>query len=306
MKMSLTAHDHIPEAKRPQPRGIDRDQGAPTLTNRVRSKDGTVIAFDRIGHGSPLILVGAALCDRAMGPSTALAKLLAPHFTVFTYDRRGRGYSGDTAPYAVDREVEDLQAVIDEAGGEAFVWGHSSGAVLALEAANRLGGIRKLALYEAPLIVDDSRPPTQDDWARINEAVHAGRPGDAVKAFLKSVGLPSFIIAVMQLLPVWSKLKAIAHTLPYDGAIVQDYERGKPLPANQWASVTIPTLVMYGGESPAWIRYANESLADVLPNARYCSLEGQTHEVKGKVHVPALVEFFESESNLRLMPFTAA
>jgi pimeloyl-ACP methyl ester carboxylesterase len=260
----------------------------------VISKDGTVIAFDRIGHGPPLILVDPALCRRAMGPSTPLAKLLAPHFTVFTYDRRGRGESGDTPPYAVEREVDDLEAVLDAAGGTAFVWSPSSGAALALDAANRLAGIKKLALYEAPFIVDDSRPPTRDNWIRINAAVEAGRPSDAVKEFMKSVGVPAFIIALMRLMPVWPKLKAAAHTLPYDGAIVQDCQRGEPLPADRWSSVTVPTLVMDGGKSSAWIRNANRALANILPNAEYRTLEGQTHIVKGKAHVPVLVEFFKS------------
>jgi pimeloyl-ACP methyl ester carboxylesterase len=183
------------------------------LVTKVLSKDGTAIAFDRIGHGSPVILVDGALCYRALGPSGPLAELLAQHFTVFTYDRRGRGDSGDTAPYAVEREVEDIGALLDEAGGAAFVWGISSGAVLALEATNRLTGIKKLALYEAPFIVDDSRPPvSKDDWARISDAVAAGRRSDAVQLFLKAVGAPAFFVALMRLLPVWPKLKAVAHT----------------------------------------------------------------------------------------------
>src|SRR5256885_514720 len=159
--------------------------------NTVRSKDGTAIAFDRIGHGSPVILVDGALCYRAMGPSRPLAALLASHFTVLTYDRRGRGDSGDTAAYAVERKVEDLEALVNEAGGAAFVWGISSGAALALEATRRLAGIRKLALYEAPFVVDDSRPPISDEWTRIGEAVSAGRRGDALTLFLKVVGVPA-------------------------------------------------------------------------------------------------------------------
>jgi pimeloyl-ACP methyl ester carboxylesterase len=191
-------------ANAPTSRNVEKAHSPSSLVKAVRSQDGTAIAFDRIGHGSPLILVDGALCSRAMGPSTPLATLLAPHFTVFTYDRRGRGDSGDTAPYAVEREVEDFAALLNEAGGEAFVWGQSSGAVLALEATNRLRGIKKLAMYEAPLIVDDSRRPTKDAWARINDAVAAGRQSDAVTFFLKSVGLPTFIIALMRLMPVWS------------------------------------------------------------------------------------------------------
>ncbi len=257
------------------------------------SKDGTPIAFDRIGNGPPVILVDGALCYRGMGQSGQLAELLAPYFTVFTYDRRGRGGSGDTAPYAVEREIEDIAALLNEAGAAAFLWGTSSGAVLALEAANRLGGIKKLALYEAPFIVDDSRSTTERDWARIAEAIAANRRSQAVKLFLKSVGVPAFFIAVMQLVPMWSKLKAIAHTLLYDGAIVGDNQRGKPLPAGRWASVTVPALVMDGGKSPAWMHQGNRSLASALPNARYQTLEGQTHMLKPKAHAPILVEFFK-------------
>jgi pimeloyl-ACP methyl ester carboxylesterase len=268
---------------------------ASTPVKKLRSKDGTPIAFERTGQGSPLILVDGALCYRAMGPSGPLAKLLAPHFTVFTYDRRGRGDSGDTAPYAVEREVEDLEALVTEAGGAAFVWGVSSGAALALEAANRLTGIKKLALYEAPFIVDDSRPPiSKEYWAGISEAVAAGRRGDAVKLFMNAVGVPAFFVALMRVMPAWSKLKGVAHTLPYDGALVQDNQRGKPLPAGRWASVTIPTLAMDGGKSPVWMRHAMRSLASVLPNAQYRTLDGQTHMVKAKAHAPVLVEFFNS------------
>src|SRR5260221_7661807 len=167
----------------------NRTSTAPdSAVREVLSKDGTAIAFDRIGNGPPVILVDGALCYRGIGQSGQLAELLAQHFTVFTYDRRGRGGSGDTAPYAVEREVEDISALLSEAGGAAFVWGMSSGAVLALEAANRLSGIKKLALYEAPLIVDDCRSMTEDDWVRIGEAVAADRRIDAGKVFLKSVG----------------------------------------------------------------------------------------------------------------------
>ena len=261
---------------------------------RALSQDGTAIAFDRIGNGPPVILVDGALCYRGMGQTGQLAKLMASHFTVFTYDRRGRGASGDIAPYAVEREVEDIAALLSEAGSSAFVWGISSGAALALEAANRLSGIKKVALYEAPFIVDDGRSTTQRDWVRIGEAVAADRRTDALTLFLKSVGVPRLFVALMRLMPMWSKLKAIAHTLPYDGAIVQDNQRGKPLPVSQWASVTVPALVTDGGQSPSWIRHANRSLAASLPNAQYRTLEGQTHMLKPKAHAPVLVEFFNA------------
>jgi pimeloyl-ACP methyl ester carboxylesterase len=264
--------------------------------NKVLSGDGTPIAFDRRGDGPPVILVDGALCHRGMGPSTPLAELLAPRFTVFTYDRRGRGDSGDTAPYAVEREVEDIAALVKQAGGTAFLYGVSSGAALALEAANRLPGIGKLVLYEAPFIVDGTRAPiSKDYWARIGESVAAGRRGDAAQLFLKAVGVPAVFLALMRLMPVWSKLKAIAHTLPYDGALVQDCQKGQPLPAGRWASVTMPTLVMDGGKSPAWMRNATRSLASVLPNAQYRTLEGQTHMVKPEVHAPVLESFYSAD-----------
>jgi pimeloyl-ACP methyl ester carboxylesterase len=264
------------------------------FVGKAFSKDGTAIAFNRIGNGPPVILIDGALCYRDVGQSGQLAELLAQHLTVFTYDRRGRGRSGDTAPYAVEREVEDIATLLSEAGGAAFVWGMSSGAVLALEAANLLPGIKKLALYEAPFIVDNTRPTTEDDWDRIGAAVVADRRSDAVKLFLKSVGVPGFVRALMPLMiPMWSKLKAVAHTLAHDGAIVRDNQRGKPLPASRWASVTIPVLVMDGGNSPAWMLHANRSLASVLPNAQYRTLKGQTHMLKPKAHAPMLVEFFK-------------
>ncbi len=283
---TFTHSDASRSGHQPEPAGI-------VVTKTLASKDGTAISFSRQGKGPSLILVDGALCTRAMGPSGPLAELLASQFTVFTYDRRGRGESGDTAPYAVEREVEDLETVLNEAGGTAFVWGTSSGAVLALEAANRLRGIQKLALYEAPFMLDGSGITTEDDWPRIREAVAANRRSDAVKYFLKAVGVPGFFIALMRWLPMWPKLKAVAHTLPYDGALAQDFQKGRPLPAAQWPAVTVPTLVMDGGRSPAWMHHGNRALANVLPNAQYRTLAGQTHLLNAPVHAPILADFFK-------------
>lgn len=260
---------------------------------KIHSKDGTPIAFERSGKGPALIFVDGALCYRASGPSRPMARHLADHFTVFTYDRRGRGDSGDSAPYAVEREVEDIDALIKEAGGTPFVYGVSSGAALALEAANRSLAIRKLALYEAPFIVDDTRPPLPADFLRrLNDAIASGRRGDAVKLFMKLVGVPSIFIGLMSVLPMWKKLTAVAHTIPYDITILQAHQRGQPLPPTRWAAATVPTLVIDGGKSPVWMRNATRALANVLPNAKYRTLDGQTHMVKPKAQVPALVEFF--------------
>lgn len=265
----------------------------------VRSKDGTLIAFDRLGDGPPIILVDCALCYRASGPMGPLAALLAPHFSVFTYDRRGRGDSGDRAPYALDREVEDIDALITEAGGSALVYGISSGAALALEAASRGLAIRKLALYEAPFIVDDSRPPIPNDFlARLKALTASDRRGDAVRLFLKLVGVPAIFVALMRFMPVWSKLAAVAPTLVYDITILEDNQRGKPLSATRWATVTVPTLVVVGGKSPAWMRHGMHALADVLPNATRHTLDGQTHMVKPKPLAPVLIEFFTQSSKV--------
>jgi pimeloyl-ACP methyl ester carboxylesterase len=256
------------------------------------SKDGTRIAFTRAGQGPAVIFVDGALCYRASGPSASLADLLRAHFTVFTYDRRGRGDSGNTLPHAVQREVEDIAALIAEAGGSAMLCGASSGAVLALEAANQLPGVTKLALYEAPFIVDDTHAPIPADFlARLNEAVASDRRSDAVRMFLKLVGVPSFGIAMMRLLPAWKNLTAVAHTLPYDITIVEPNQQGQPLPA-RWNRATMPTLAVDGGKSPAYMRNGMRALAGILPNATYRTLPGQTHMVNAKVLVPAVVEHF--------------
>ena len=203
------------------------------MPEKVTSKDGTEIAYTRAGAGPPLILVDGALCDRAMGPNTKLASHLSSRFTVFTYDRRGRGESGDRAPYGVEREIEDLDAVIEAAGGSADVYGISSGGALALEAATRLSSISRLALYELPYVVDDSRRPIPSNWAgHLAEMAATDQRADAVRYFLRDcVGVPRVVVGLMRFMPVWPKLKAVAHTLPYDARIVGDLGRGAPLPA---------------------------------------------------------------------------
>ncbi len=261
----------------------------------VISRDGTTIAYDRAGSGPPLILVDGALCYRAFGPTKQLTAQLVEHFTVFGYDRRGRGESGDTKPYAADREVEDIEALVREAGGSAYVFGISSGAALALDAAAQLDGITRLAVYEAPFIVDGSHPPRPADYVdQMDALIAASRRADALRMFMKTVGVPAVMIAVMRLTPAWSKLKAVAHTLPYDFRVLGDTGSGKPLPADRWTSVTVPTLVMDGGKSPQWMRTAMRSLADLLPGARYRTLAGQTHMLKAKAVAPVLTEFFSS------------
>jgi pimeloyl-ACP methyl ester carboxylesterase len=259
----------------------------------VRSQDGTTIGYDKAGEGPPLILVDGALCSRSFGPMPKLAALLAKDFTVYTYDRRGRGESGDTAPYAIEREVEDLEALITAAGGSAVVHGTSSGAALALETAKRTTAITRLALYEAPFIVDGSRSALPDDFlARLNGSIAADRPGDAVKQFLKFVGVPAIFVGIMPVMPAWPKLKAVAHTLPYDITVLGGHQSGRPLDAQEWKPVEVPALVMDGGKSPDWMRNATRSLASVLPAGQYRTLAGQTHMVKAPAIAPVITEFF--------------
>jgi pimeloyl-ACP methyl ester carboxylesterase len=261
--------------------------------NTVRSADGTTISYTRAGQGPPLILVDGALCSRSFGPMPKLAEQLAPHFTVYTYDRRGRGESGDTGPYSPDREVEDLEALIDRAGDTVYVHGTSSGAALALEAAKHIRSIAKLAVYEPPFIVDDSRPPMPDDYLpRLKQLVADNHPGDAVKMFMRFVGTPAIFTAVMPLTPVWPKLKAAAPTLPYDITIIHDHQRGAPFTPGEWDGVKAPVLAAAGGKSPAWITNAARALADALPDAAYRTLPGQNHMVKAHAIAPVLTEFF--------------
>ncbi len=259
---------------------------------KANSKDGTVIAFDRSGRGPALILVGGAFQYRAIDPKTVqLAELLAEHFSVFHYDRRGRGDSGDTRPYAVEREVEDLEALIKVAGGSASVFGKSSGAVLALMAAARGLGITKLALYEPPFHSgDDKAHRAAENYSRQLKALLAeGRRGDAVALAMTSWGAPAEAVAGMRKSPVWPPFESVAPTLAYDDAIMQDGS----IPTELMASVSLPTLVMDGGASPAFMHDAAKAVAVALPNGRSRTLEGQTHDVAPEVLAPVLRDFFK-------------
>jgi pimeloyl-ACP methyl ester carboxylesterase len=260
----------------------------------VTSKDGTTIAFDRSGEGPAIVLVGGAFQHRAIDPSTArLAELLAPNFTVYHYDRRGRGESGDTAPYAVEREIEDIDALIQDAGGSASVFGISSGAVLALRAAAAGLAITKLALYEPPFIVDDSRPPVPKDYTqRLAGLLAEGRRGDAVELFMtEAVGMPAEAVAPMRGAPFWPAFESVAHTLPYEAAIMGDTLSGQALPAGRWEAITVPTLAVDGGASPAWAGNAVVALARTLLTAERTTLIEQTHQVDPEVLAPVLAEF---------------
>jgi pimeloyl-ACP methyl ester carboxylesterase len=263
--------------------------------NSVESADGTVIAYDELGVGQPVILVGGAFSYRRYSRSVELAELLAERYRVINYDRRGRGESGDTGPYSVQREIEDLAALIEVAGGSAYVWGQSSGGVLALRGAAAGLAIGRLAVFEPPFRLDrDGEPPPPDFAERLDEMVAGDRRGQAVKYFMtKGLGAPGFFISLMRLVPpIWSRLTAVAHTLPYDVAVMGDTIQGKPLSVSEWTTVQAQTLVLTGAKSQERARNAARALAEVLPNARLQVLEGQSYNLKMKPLAPFLEEFF--------------
>jgi pimeloyl-ACP methyl ester carboxylesterase len=256
------------------------------------SRDGTRIAFTKVGSGPSVVLVDGAFCYRELGPSPELAPLLAQHFTVFLYDRRGRGESGDTAPYAIEREIDDLRAVVDEAGGTADVFGVSSGAALALQAAANGVNVKKLVLYEPPFTTNGDRPkPQEDPKAHIQQLVSAGdRPG-AMKYFLADiVGVPRAIVFAMPwfMRSNWKKMEKVAQTLPYDLTITAD----RSVLKERSASISVPTLVLGGEKSPAVLRDAVSAVAKALPNARSQFLAGQNHNLSAPIVAPLVVDFF--------------
>jgi pimeloyl-ACP methyl ester carboxylesterase len=260
----------------------------------VRSADGTEIAYDAVGEGHPLVLVAGATQYRGIDQTTPkLQALLAERFRVINYDRRGRGESGDTPPYAPEREYEDLEALIAAAGGEAHVFGMSSGAILAVEAAARGVPVSKLVLYEPPCLLDGDGPePIPDYVERLDRFIADGNPGDAFAYFLDVVAeLPPEQIAGFRQSPGWAGFESVAHTIAYDGRIMQPYSLGEPIPPGTWSAVSAPALVIAGGDSPEWMKRAGAAVAAALPNGEVRELEGQTHEYEPEALAPVMLEF---------------
>ena len=260
--------------------------------DKVTSSDGTPIAFDWLGDGPPVIAVCGAMCDRALMRPTA--EELAKYFTVFNYDRRGRGDSGDTAPYAVEREIEDIGALMDEAGGTASVYGHSSGAGLVLHAAAHGLPIAKVALHDPPYAPDDeeARRSAREYGETLKAMLSEDRPGDAVELFMRTVGMPQEMVEGMRQTPRWAELEAMAPTLAYDSEIMGDIARGGTVPIDQAGRVTVPALVLTGGADYPWMTEVGRRLADGIANGHHRVLEGQEHVVPPEVLVPVLTEFF--------------
>src|SRR5919112_1590245 len=260
--------------------------------DKVTSSDGTPIAFDRLGDGPPVIMVCGAMCDRALMRPTA--EELAKYFTVFNYDRRGRGDSGDTAPYAVEREIEDIGALMDEAGGTASVYGHSSGAGLVLHAAAHGLPIAKVALHDPPYAPDDeeARRSAREYGETLKAMLSEDRPGDAVELFMTTVGMPLEMVEGMRHTPRWAELEALAPTLAYDSEVMGDTSRDGTIPVHQASRVTVPAFVLTGGADYPWMTEVGRRLADGIANGHHRVLEGQEHVVPPEVLVPVLTEFF--------------
>ncbi|MDQ0686423.1 pimeloyl-ACP methyl ester carboxylesterase [Streptomyces achromogenes] len=260
------------------------------MDKKTISRDGTELAYSRAGQGPAVILVSGAMSTG--GTVAPLAGLLADRFTVLWYDRRGRGGSGDTAPYAVRREVEDLGALVDAAGGEAALYGVSSGGALVLEAAAAGLPVRRVAVYETPFAVDEEGARERAAYtAALTEALAQGRRGDAVELFLRLTGLAEEMIQGARRSPMWEGMEAVAPTLAYDDAVMG----GGPVPRERLASVGVPVLAVAGEASPPWMREAVRTVADAVPRGTYRTLEGQSHMVDPHVLAPVLAEFFAGQ-----------
>jgi pimeloyl-ACP methyl ester carboxylesterase len=259
-----------------------------SVRSNVTSRDGTSIAFERSGQGPVLVIVDGAMCSRQFGPSEATAAALNLDFTVYRYDRRGRGDSTDTQPYAVAREVEDLEALIDEAGGSAFVYGISSGAGLALEAAASGVAFERLALFEPPYTaVAGGEAEQREDNRRLAELLAAGRRDDAVALFFSWVGMPEDVVEQMRSSPLWPVLEATAPTIAYDNLVMGD----GTVPRDRAERVDVTTMVIAGSLSPGELQEAAREVARAIPGARFRALEGQSHAALPESLAPILREF---------------
>lgn len=258
------------------------------MDKKTTSRDGTSLAYGVIGQGPTVILVSGAMSTG--GTVAPLAQRLADRCTAVVYDRRGRGASGDTAPYEVDREVEDLAALIDAVGGEAALFGVSSGGALVLRAAASGLPVARAAVYEVPyadhLAGGAAREATYKE--QLGKALGEGRRGDAVELFLRLTGLGEEMIQRARESPMWAGMEAVAPSLAHDDAVMGD----GLLPRDRLAAIGVPVLAVAGGASPEWMRAASREIAQTVPQGTYRVLEGQTHMVEPGVLGPVLAEFF--------------
>jgi pimeloyl-ACP methyl ester carboxylesterase len=258
----------------------------------IQSKDGAILAYDIYGSGPALIYITGASCFRSFRPVVQDAKAFAKEFTVYNYDRRGRGDSTDTQPYAIEREVEDIEALIDAAGGKASLYGHSSGAVLALEAALRLGDkVDKVVMYDPAYVHDEAEKAQYNTLSQqVHQLLQAGKNAQAMTTFLKGIGMPKLFVYLMRLMPGWKTMVALAPTLAYDIALTRNLP-----PVDRAAQVTVPVQLIVGEKSPAGIHDVASQLTKAIPGATFIQLAGQDHMVSAKALLPALTSFLKPQ-----------
>jgi pimeloyl-ACP methyl ester carboxylesterase len=260
-------------------------------TGFVESTDGTRIAFEASGQGPALVLVAGALGYKAFPYLQKFAAEFAKQFRVFAYDRRGRGDSGDTQPYSIDKEIDDLAAVCQAAGGQPIVLGISSGAALALEAGARGAPMSRLVAFEAPYMVGSHRKPEHARFeTELSHLIARDERDAAVKLFMRTVGVPAFFVAIMRILPFWKDLRRVAHTLPYDAAVMRRFE----LPAVRLSGIRVPTLVVGGGKSPTSLKAAVRAVAQAVPGSQFSEIPGQSHAIKASALAPVVRRFVEA------------
>jgi pimeloyl-ACP methyl ester carboxylesterase len=258
----------------------------------IRSKDGTTIAYSKIGDGPVLILVDGALCHRKQGPMTDLAQELAGRFTVITYDRRGRGESDDTLTYAVEREVEDLAALVSVMGESAFAFGVDTGAALILRACAAGVAIFKIALYEPFFVIDeDARKQIVEDKAKLEKLLSEGKESAAIAHYLtKFRGMSVFVANMLRMSEWWKRVKVMAHTLQYDSEVMGDYL----LPAERLKRISVPAMLVSGVESPSQFQASTEAVADAICSSRLVYLDSLTPELNPNSIAPFIEQFFLS------------
>jgi len=265
--------------------------------DKIISKDGTSIAFDRTGKGSALVLVDGAFCYRGYGVTPELVPLLSDFFTVYSYDRRGRGESSDIEPYSINNEVEDLKKIIEQTGEEPFICGFSSGAALLIQGIEKGIKVKKIALFEPPYVAvsPDDKVPPDDAEMKLTNFVRQGKRGEAVKYFLTNVmGMSGIAVFLFKQFgkSLWEKNESVANTLSYDVAVMGNYS----VPKKITASINVPTIVIGGENSPRNLRKAVEAVAQSIPQSHIKLLKGQNHSVPMKMLAPCLIDFFGNNS----------
>ena len=259
-------------------------------TRFVKSRDGTRIAYNQAGRGPTLVLVSGALGFRGMSFAKQAARDFARHFTIVDYDRRGRGESGDMSPYSVDREIEDLGAVI-EAAGSCYVFALSSGAALALRAAAAGVPMKVLVAYEPPYMVGNPPDrPAADYGKRVTALIAEGKRDEAVKLFMVTVGVPRFAVAIMRMFPFWKDMRSVAHTLPYDAAIMGSFD----LPVAELKSISVPVVAVAGEKTTPTLKRAVQAVAETIPGAQHRMAPKMSHAIKAAVLAPLLRSWLEA------------